>query len=60
MMNSFTVCGNGKDRARNVKNEQQRDIFALGKPVIPDEECPRQRKSPTAETKKRTYNLQKE
>ena len=58
MINSFTICGNGKDRARHIKSEQQRDIFAAAKPVILDEECPRRHKSPMAETKKRTYNLQ--
>jgi hypothetical protein len=35
MMNSFTVWGNGKDRARNVKNEQQRDIFVQGNLSFP-------------------------
>jgi hypothetical protein len=59
-MNSFTICGNGKDRAGHRKSEQHRDIFAAAKPGILDEECPRRSKSPMVETKKRTYNLQEE
>ena len=37
MINSFTICWNGKDRARHIKSEQQRDIFASAKPVILDD-----------------------
>jgi hypothetical protein len=60
MINPFTICGNDKDRADHIKSEQQREIFAAANPVIFNEECPRGRKSPIAETQKRTFNPGKE
>jgi hypothetical protein len=37
MIDAFTICGNEKDRTRPIKSEQQGNVFAAAKPVIPDE-----------------------
>jgi hypothetical protein len=34
MISGFTISGNGKDRARHIKNEQQGDIFAAGNRTV--------------------------